>query len=42
MHRPKPQLPTSDEDFGYFFAGLIDSDGHFREDPAVSDFFSFS
>jgi len=35
MHRPKPELPTSDEDFGYFFAGLVDSDGHFDKIPQL-------
>lgn len=35
LHRPKPELPTSDEDFGYFFAGLVDSNGHFNKIPQL-------
>jgi hypothetical protein len=35
MHRPKPKLPTSEKDFGYFFAGLVDSDGHFNKIPQL-------
>ena len=35
VHRPKPKLPTSDEDFGYFLAGLVDSNGHFNKIPQL-------
>jgi LAGLIDADG endonuclease/LAGLIDADG-like domain len=35
IHRPKPRLPQNSSDFGYFLAGLIDSDGHFNKIPQL-------
>jgi hypothetical protein len=35
VHRPKPFKPRSPTQFGYFLAGLIDSDGHFSKIPQL-------
>jgi LAGLIDADG endonuclease len=35
IHRPSPQLPRGDTEFGFFLAGLIDSDGHFSKIPQL-------
>ena len=29
IHHPKHKKPSSDKDFGYYLAGLIEGDGHF-------------
>lgn len=33
IHRPQPRLPTTNLQFGFFLAGLIDSVGHFNKIP---------
>lgn len=35
IHNPKPQKPCNIVDFGFFLAGLIDSDGHFSKIPQL-------
>ena len=35
IHKPKTTKPNSIVDFGFFLAGLIDSDGHFSKIPQL-------
>lgn len=35
IHAPKARKPQTQEEFGYFLAGLIDSDGHISKDGYV-------
>ena len=35
IHKPKAQKPCNIVDFGFFLAGLIDSDGHFSKIPQL-------
>lgn len=35
VHTPTHKKPESDNDFGYYLAGLIDGDGHFNKNPQL-------
>jgi hypothetical protein len=32
IHHPKHKKPSSDKDFGYYLAGLIEGNGHFNKE----------